>query len=139
MLSRAFGAMLRRPLTAVFLALALGPALGACSPFSAYVADRWPHWAGGLPADAPPRPGTPGYDEFIAHGQAARQGQAQTSAQTGTVAVGAPNAQPAAAPTAPATIAAAPAPPAVPAMRAEPVAPPSEEPGDANVTRGGLY
>jgi hypothetical protein len=33
------------------------------------MADHWPHWAGGMPADAPPRPGAPGYDEFIAHGQ----------------------------------------------------------------------
>ena len=38
--------------------------------FSAYVADHWPHWAGGMPGDVPPRPGAPGYDEFIAHGQA---------------------------------------------------------------------
>src|ERR1700745_3950609 len=34
-----------------------------------FVADHWPHWAGGLPADAPPRPGTAGYADFIAHGQ----------------------------------------------------------------------
>jgi len=25
-----------------------------------------PHWMGGLPADAPPRRGTPEYDEFMA-------------------------------------------------------------------------
>jgi hypothetical protein len=25
-----------------------------------------PHWMGGLPADAPPRRGTPEYDEFLA-------------------------------------------------------------------------
>jgi len=49
----------------------LGATLGSCSPFGGYVADRWPHWAGGLPADAPPRPGAPGYDEFIAHGEPA--------------------------------------------------------------------
>lgn len=29
----------------------------------------WPHWAGGEPAGLPPRPGQPGYEEFIAHGQ----------------------------------------------------------------------
>jgi hypothetical protein len=27
--------------------------------------DVIPQWAGGLPADAPPRPGTPKYDEFM--------------------------------------------------------------------------
>jgi hypothetical protein len=51
------------------IALCLGLTLGACSPFSSYVADNWPHWAGGEPASTPPRPGTPGYAEYIAHGQ----------------------------------------------------------------------
>jgi hypothetical protein len=32
---------------------------------SAGVADAIPQWAGGLPADAPPRPGTAKYDEFM--------------------------------------------------------------------------
>jgi len=57
-----------RPL-ATLIVLALGLAQGACSPFSGFVADHWPHWAGGLPNDAPPRPGAPGYEEFIAHKQ----------------------------------------------------------------------
>ncbi len=43
--------------------------LGACSPFSSSIADMWPHWAGGEPAGLPPRPGEPGYAQFIAHGQ----------------------------------------------------------------------
>ncbi len=34
--------------------------LGSCSSVGEYV----PHWAGGLPKDAPPRPGTPEYDAF---------------------------------------------------------------------------
>jgi hypothetical protein len=29
------------------------------------VGDYLPHWLGGLPADAPPRPGTAKYDEFM--------------------------------------------------------------------------
>jgi hypothetical protein len=29
------------------------------------VADYVPHWAGGLPADAPPRPGTAQYDAYM--------------------------------------------------------------------------
>ncbi len=40
---------------------------GGCSSFSSYVSDHWPTWAGGLPSDVPPRPGEPGYAEFISH------------------------------------------------------------------------
>jgi hypothetical protein len=61
-------AIMRRPGAASVL-LCLAAMLGACSPFAGYVADHVPHWAGGLPPDAPPRPGAPGYDDFIAHGQ----------------------------------------------------------------------
>jgi hypothetical protein len=57
----------------VAILLILGPMLGSCSGFAGTVADNWPHWAGGMPADVPPRPGAPGYDEFIAHGQATVQ------------------------------------------------------------------
>jgi hypothetical protein len=32
---------------------------------AAGVSDTLPHWAGGLPADAPPRPGSAKYDEFM--------------------------------------------------------------------------
>lgn len=32
---------------------------------AAGVSDAIPAWAGGLPADAPPRPGTAKYDEFM--------------------------------------------------------------------------
>jgi hypothetical protein len=52
--------------------LCLAATLGACAPFSGFVADHWPHWAGGLPPDVPPRPGAPGYDDFIAHGEPAQ-------------------------------------------------------------------
>jgi len=40
-------------------------ALAACSSFAGYVSDHWPTWAGGMPADVPPRPGAPGYSEFL--------------------------------------------------------------------------
>jgi hypothetical protein len=43
--------------------------LGSCSSFSGYVSDHWPTWAGGMPNDVPPRPGAPGYEEFISHQQ----------------------------------------------------------------------
>jgi hypothetical protein len=55
---------------AVLLAVAL-PACGlsACGTINEKLAtgmsDTIPAWAGGLPADAPPRPGTAKYDEFM--------------------------------------------------------------------------
>jgi hypothetical protein len=51
------------------LMLTVGLVLGACTPFAGYVSDRWPTWAGGMPKDVPPRPGAPGYEEFLAHQQ----------------------------------------------------------------------
>ena len=54
----------------VVILLTLSPMLGSCSGFAGSVADNWPRWAGGMPSDVPPRPGAPGYNEFIAHGQA---------------------------------------------------------------------
>jgi hypothetical protein len=58
-----------RPL-AIVLAVAL-PAcgLGGCGTINSYLAagvsDSIPQWLGGMPADAPPRPGTAKYDEFM--------------------------------------------------------------------------
>jgi hypothetical protein len=55
---------------AVFMAVAL-PAcgLGGCASIneklSAGMGNYIPQWAGGLPADAPPRRGTPEYDEYM--------------------------------------------------------------------------
>jgi hypothetical protein len=55
---------------AVLLAVAL-PACGlsACGTVNEKLADGLgdyiPQWAGGLPADAPPRPGTAKYEEFM--------------------------------------------------------------------------
>ena len=53
-----------------FLGLALAvSSLGGCGTINGHlangVADYVPHWAGGLPPDAPPRPGTAKYDEFV--------------------------------------------------------------------------
>ena len=54
--------------TIVALSLA-GCALCGCGTLneklSAGVSDAIPAWAGGVPADAPPRPGTAKYDEFM--------------------------------------------------------------------------
>ena len=42
------------------------------SHLSAGMGDMIPHWAGGLPADAPPRPGTAKYDEVMKQRERAR-------------------------------------------------------------------
>ncbi len=60
--------MMVQRLVAVLLACGLGLALSGCGT-SNFVADSWPHFAGGEPSDVPPRPGSPGYRAFIAHGQ----------------------------------------------------------------------
>jgi hypothetical protein len=76
---------------ATLFALALaGCALGGCGTIneklSAGTADLIPAWAGGLPADAPPRPGTAQYDEFMRERErkrlmpAAERGDDNTSA-----------------------------------------------------------
>jgi len=98
--------------------------------FSAFVADHWPHWAGGMPEDVPPRPGAPGYKTFIAHGQADQNGAPQSA--TGATA--------AAVPAKPVVQSALP-PPATPAAPAAPVAPadPQSASDDSNMVRGGLY
>jgi hypothetical protein len=54
----------------VIAALALASlALGGCSSINeklgAGVGDILPHWAGGLPSDAPPRRGTPEYEAYM--------------------------------------------------------------------------
>lgn len=59
-----------RWLVAALLACVLGLMLSACGS-SNFVADNWPHFAGGEPNDVPPRPGTPGYAAFIAREQPA--------------------------------------------------------------------
>jgi hypothetical protein len=59
-----------RRVVLVLMALGFGLGLGSCSSSSAYFSDHWPHWAGGEPNGTPPRPGAPGYDDFIAHKQA---------------------------------------------------------------------
>jgi hypothetical protein len=56
------------------LAVLLAVALLACGltgcgtineTLSAGASDYIPHWLGGMPADAPPRPGTAKYDEYM--------------------------------------------------------------------------
>jgi hypothetical protein len=62
--------MMVKRLSMALMGLGLGLLLGSCGPVAGFTADHWPHWAGGLPAGTPPRPGTPGYADYVAHRQA---------------------------------------------------------------------
>ena len=50
------------------MVLAAGLSLSGCGALntglSSMIADNWPTWAGGLPKDAPPRPGDPAYEAY---------------------------------------------------------------------------
>ena len=52
-------------LAGVFLAFSLSACGTINEKLSAGMGDYIPQWAGGLPADAPPRPGTAKYEEFM--------------------------------------------------------------------------
>jgi hypothetical protein len=58
-----------RHIAAIVAAALAGLGLSGCSSINeklaAGVSDSIPAWAGGLPADAPPRPGTAKYDEYM--------------------------------------------------------------------------
>src|SRR5271155_5405034 len=117
--------MIVRRLLAAAVLICAGPLLGWCaggseSGFSGFVADHWPHWAGGMPDDVPPRPGAPGYDEFIAHGQASQDAVKAPAAndKTATGATAKPVFQ--TAPPPPATATEQAAPPAAAADQATP-------------------
>jgi hypothetical protein len=150
--------MIVKRLIAAGIVLWLGVSLASCGPsFGGYFADRLPHWAGGLPPDAPPRPGTPGYDEFIAHGEPASNTATPASAATTGAAPGATPASGAATTSTSqgkaqngkvqvGSVQSAPAPAGVQNERAEGEAPapaePSENPSaeeDTSVVKGGLY
>ena len=115
--------MIKR-LFALTMVLGACLALGACASFSGYVADSWPTWAGGMPKDVPPRPGAPGYEEFISHQQG---NEAQAPAPAG----------PAAAAPAPTPVAATAPVANNPAM--QPLPPRAPRPEDRSAVQGGLY
>ena len=117
--------------------LGIGAMLGSCAGatsedgFSAYVADHWPHSACGLPSGAP-RPGSPGYDQFIAHGQADQDVQPPATTANATAVPVTPVFQ------------TAPSAPAAATEQVRPAAPSAQTPpqsatADSNVVRGGLY
>ena len=75
-----------RLFTLIGLAL-LTCGLGGCGTINANLAagisDYVPHWAGGLPADAPPRPGSAKYDEFMRERERKRLEAAQPKDEAG--------------------------------------------------------
>jgi hypothetical protein len=56
-----------------FVALVAASSLTGCASTGPNMGDLIPQWAGGLPADAPPRPGTPQYDAFMKERERRRQ------------------------------------------------------------------
>lgn len=64
-------------LHSLLLLVGLAAGLSGCGTvnekLSAGMGDYVPQWAGGLPADAPPRPGTPQYDAWMKERQRLRQ------------------------------------------------------------------
>ncbi|WFU83905.1 hypothetical protein QA645_14530 [Bradyrhizobium sp. CIAT3101] len=72
----------------LLLLVALATGLSGCGTvnekLSAGMGDYVPQWAGGLPADAPPRPGTPQYDAWMKERQRLRQLPAADRPKDGT-------------------------------------------------------
>lgn len=72
------------------LLLLAGLAAGLCGcgtvneKLSAGMGDYVPQWAGGLPADAPPRPGTPQYDAWMKERERKRLQPAATREESKT-------------------------------------------------------
>ena len=134
-------AVLTRRRLALTVLLGAFLALGGCSSFAGFVTDTWPTWAGGMPKDVPPRPGAPGYEEFISHQQrqdpaAAGAAAPGAAAQAGAPAPGAPGTTGTTSATATATPGANPA-----VNRAAPqqFPPGYARPDDRATTQGGLY
>ncbi len=69
-------------MTAVLL---IGLLVGSCSGAGHIIGDNLPVWAGGLPEGTPPRPGSPGYDDYrnaIRRGAAPNPGVAPAAKTT---------------------------------------------------------
>jgi hypothetical protein len=74
-------------LTTVLAVALLAAGLSACGAINEKLAagmgDHIPQWMGGLPADAPPRPGTAKYDEFMRERERKRLEPAPAKDETG--------------------------------------------------------
>jgi hypothetical protein len=80
------------PISIRHLAIVVAVALPACGlsgcssineKLAAGITDAIPQWAGGLPADAPPRPGTAKYEEFMRERERKRLEPAAAKDQAG--------------------------------------------------------
>jgi hypothetical protein len=128
--------VLTRRLLAATAVLGTCLALAGCSSVAGFVSDSVPTWAGGMPKDVPPRPGAPGYEEFIAHQQ--RQDTAATPA--GTPAQAGATTAPVTTGATQGTAAVAPARNSATSRVAPQQFPPAyAPPDDRATTRGGLY
>jgi hypothetical protein len=87
------------PISTRSLATVLAVGLSACGlsacgsineRLAAGMSDYIPHWLGGLPADAPPRPGTARYDEFMREREQKRLEPAPPKDDNGSSAVSSP-------------------------------------------------
>jgi hypothetical protein len=83
---------------AVMVAVALMTCgLGGCGTINGYltsgVGDYVPQWLGGLPPDAPPRPGTPKYDEYMRERERRRLEPAPAKDQAAKSATNGPEAE----------------------------------------------
>jgi hypothetical protein len=74
-----------RHLAILLVVALLAFGLSACGTINeklaAGVSDTLPTWAGGLPADAPPRPGTAKYEEFMRERERKRLEPAATNGE----------------------------------------------------------
>jgi hypothetical protein len=78
----------RPPVVVALVVMAVG--LGGCGTINGWLSagfeDYIPAWAGGLPADAPPRPGTLQYDEWMKQRERQRLEAAVKKDDSGTTA-----------------------------------------------------
>ena len=76
----------RHPIAIVLVAALLAFSLAGCGTINekltAGIGDYIPQWAGGLPPDAPPRPGTAKYDEYMKERERERLQPAAERTQT---------------------------------------------------------
>ena len=136
---RDLAAVLTRRRLALTALLGVCLALGGCSSFAGFVSDTWPTWAGGMPKDVPPRPGAPGYEEFIAH-QRRQDAAAGSAADPGAAAQAPAPGAPVTTATTPTRTKAAPAAnPAVTRTAPQQFPPAYARPDDRPTTQGGLY
>jgi hypothetical protein len=76
-----------RQLAVVIAVTLMACGVGGCGTVNGFLAsglsDIIPQWAGGLPADAPPRPGTAKYDEFMSERERKRLEPAAAKEEAG--------------------------------------------------------